>query len=137
MTAEELARGYADAFWTQGRDAFADEAFAPDARYHDPMLPELPPGPAGARQRKAAYESALSGSAVEVHDLIADGERAAMRWTYTGRFAGAFMGRPPTGEPVSITGMHFMRVRDGRIAETWVEYDSAGFMRTIGVLPAA
>jgi hypothetical protein len=30
--------------------------------------------------------------------------------------------------------MHFFRVRDGRIAETWVEYDSANFLRNIGVV---
>lgn len=137
MGPEELARGYAIDFWTDGRSAFADEAFAPDAAYHDPMLPGLPPGPEGARQRKAAYESALSESHVDVHDVVAADDAVAMRWTYRGRFTGPFMGREPSGQTVVITGMHVMHVRDGRIAETWVEYDSAGFLRDIGVLPAA
>jgi steroid delta-isomerase-like uncharacterized protein len=134
MSPEELARGYADEFWTKGRDGFVDEAFAPDAAYHDPMVPGLPRGPEGARQRKAAYESALAESHVDIDDVVAQDDRAAMRWTYTGRFVGEFMGRQPTGEPVRVTGMHFFRVRDGLIAEAWVEYDSANFLRNIGVV---
>jgi steroid delta-isomerase-like uncharacterized protein len=134
MTPEELARGYADQFWTQGRDGFVDEAFAADAAYHDPMLPGLPAGPQGARQRKATYESALADSSVEINDVVAQDDRVAMRWTYTGRFAGEFMGSQPTEQTVRVTGMHFFRVRDGRIAETWVEYDSANFLKDIGVV---
>lgn len=135
MNAEELVRGYAERFWNQGDDGFADEGFAADAAYHDPMVPGLPPGPAGARQRKATYETALSEHHVVVHDIVVDGDRGAARWTYTGRSSGEFMGSPPTGDTVTVTGMHFFRVRDGQIAEAWIEYDSAGFLRGLGILP--
>jgi steroid delta-isomerase-like uncharacterized protein len=136
MTPDELARGYAIRYWTEADDSFIDEAFTSDAVYHDPMLPDLPAGTDGPRQRKAAYESALSESHVDLHDLVASDDRVAMRWTYRGRFSGEFMGRPPTGETLTISGMHFFRIQNGRIAEAWVEYDSAGFLRDIGALPS-
>src|SRR5437763_1055422 len=101
MSVEELVRGYADRFWNQGESGYADEAFSPDAVYHDPMVPGLPPGPDGARQRKAAYESGLSDHHVVVHDLLTTDDRAAARWTYTGRFSGEFMGQAPTGETIT------------------------------------
>jgi steroid delta-isomerase-like uncharacterized protein len=134
MTPEEIARGYAIDYWTHGRDAFVDEAFDPSATYHDPMLPPLPTGPDGPRQRKAIYETALSESHVDVHDVVAQGERVAMRWTYTGRFTGEFMGVAPTNEAVTVDGMHFFHVRDGRVVEAWVQYDSANFLKNLGVV---
>jgi steroid delta-isomerase-like uncharacterized protein len=134
MSAEELARGYVEEFWNQDRQAFLEEAFAPDAEYHDPMLPGLPGGPEGPRQRKATYLSALSDEQVVIEDLVADARAAAVRWTFTGRFTGEFMGRAPTGEQVRVTGIHFFRVRDGKIAGVWVEYDSAHFLNDIGVI---
>ena len=134
MSAKQLARSYVDEFWNQDRQAFLEEAFAPDAEYHDPMLPDLPHGPDGPRQRKAAYLSALSGEHVVIEDLVADAQAAAVRWTFTGRFTGEFMGRAPTGEEVRVTGIHFFRVRDGVIIGVWVEYDSAHFLNDIGVI---
>lgn len=134
MSAEELARGYVEEFWNQDRQAFLEEAFAPDAEYYDPMLPGLPGGPEGPRHRKATYLSALSDERVVIEDLVADARAAAVRWTFTARFTGEFMGRAPTGELVRVTGIHFFRVRDGRIVGVWVEYDSAHFLNDIGVI---
>jgi hypothetical protein len=125
MSADELARGYVEEFWNQDRQAFLEEAFAPDAEYHDPMLPGLPGGPEGARQRKATYLSALSDE--RGHRRL--GRRrasAAVRWNFTGRFTGEFAG--PGADGRAGAGMEFtFRVRDGKIVGVWVEYDSAHF----------
>ena len=134
MSAEELARGYVEEFWNRDRQGFLEEAFAPDAEYHDPMLPSLPAGPEGPRQRKATYLAALSDQRVVIEDLVADGGAAAVRWTFMGRFMGEFMGRAPTGDEVRVTGIHFFRVRDGKILGVWVEYDSAHFLNDVGVI---
>jgi predicted ester cyclase len=36
------------------------------------------------------------------------------------------------GKRVSISGMHFYRIRDGRIVELWAEFDRAAVMRQLG-----
>lgn len=48
------------------------------------------------------------------------GERVVSRWLCTGRNNGIF-GLPPDGAPVQFTGIAIWRVRDGRLAECWVE----------------
>jgi hypothetical protein len=33
-----------------------------------------------------------------------------------------------------VDGMHFFHVQDGRVVETWVQYDSANFVKTAGAV---
>jgi steroid delta-isomerase-like uncharacterized protein len=48
------------------------------------------------------------------------GDRVVSRWVCTGRNNG-MLGLPPDGRPVSFTGIAVWTVRDGRLAEGWVE----------------
>jgi ketosteroid isomerase-like protein len=50
----------------------------------------------------------------------ASGDRVVSRWVCTGINNGVF-GLPPDGRPVSFTGIAIWSVRDGRLAECWVE----------------
>jgi steroid delta-isomerase-like uncharacterized protein len=50
----------------------------------------------------------------------AAGDRVVSRWVCTGTNRG-ILGLPADGRPVSFTGIAIWRVRDGRLAECWVE----------------
>jgi putative hydrolase of HD superfamily len=50
----------------------------------------------------------------------AGGERVVSRWVCTGTNNG-LLGLPADGRPVSFTGIAIWAVRDGRLAECWVE----------------
>jgi len=50
----------------------------------------------------------------------ATGDRVVSRWVCTGVNNG-LLGLPADGRPVSFTGIAIWRVRDGRLAECWVE----------------
>ena len=58
----------------------------------------------------------------EVHDVFADerGERVVARWTCRG-WNNGILGLAADGRPVEFTGIAIFRVRDGRMAECWVE----------------
>lgn len=58
----------------------------------------------------------------EVHDVFADerGERVVARWTCRG-YNNGILGLVADGRPVAFTGIAIFRVRDGRMAECWVE----------------
>jgi predicted ester cyclase len=42
---------------------------------------------------------------------------------------------PATGKSVVVTGMDFMRFRDGVIVEHWGELDMMSLLQHLGVLP--
>ena len=58
-----------------------------------------------------------------------------MRWRFTGTHAGDFMGTPASGNSVSVQGMEFWRMRDGRIAEAWTTVDLLALMMQVGAIP--
>jgi len=58
-----------------------------------------------------------------IEDIIAEGDRAAVRWT--GR------GTDHTGRNATWTGMGFYRLRDGKIAEHWASEDSLGLAQQL------
>jgi predicted ester cyclase len=58
------------------------------------------------------------------------------RWTGRGTHQGEFMGVPPSGNRVEITGMTINRVSGSKISETWTIYDALGMMQQIGAMPS-
>jgi steroid delta-isomerase-like uncharacterized protein len=63
----------------------------------------------------------LHGAFPDAHEkidtLISEGDIVAALWVLTGTHRGTFLGIPPTGRQVSILGMSFYHLRDGRIVD--------------------
>lgn len=66
--------------------------------------------------------------------LIADGERAAVRYTTTGTHEGEFRGIEPTGRTVELTSMAVVRVEGDEIVEWWNHPDRFGLYRQLGLI---
>lgn len=79
-------------------------------------------GRAAFKEWVRAFQNTLSESQTENLDVFANatGDRVVSRWRCTGINRGIF-GLPPDRRPMSFTGMAMWRVRDGRLAECWVE----------------
>ena len=73
-------------------------------------------------------ESAFPAYELIAEDLIAEGDRVAMRGVFQGVHRGAFAGVAPTGQLVSAPLMIVYRIQDGRIAEHWLHFDGAALV---------
>jgi steroid delta-isomerase-like uncharacterized protein len=73
----------------------------------------------------------------EILDVVAEGERAAVRWHATGTFDGAarFEGMDPTGARVDLTGLDLLTIRDGRIQRNDAYMNGAQMAQQLGALP--
>ena len=73
--------------------------------------------PDGIREWFSNTFRAVPDFAMEILDLVADGEKVAVRWHMTGTFDGEakFEGAIATGETIDITGCDVLTVRDGKI----------------------
>jgi glyoxylase-like metal-dependent hydrolase (beta-lactamase superfamily II)/predicted ester cyclase len=87
----------------------------------------------------AGLHAAIPDFRLEVLDLIAQDERATVRWRMTGTFAGPgyFQGFAPTGGRFEIHGVDFVWVRGGQIGRLEAYTDGATIARQIGALPPA
>jgi steroid delta-isomerase-like uncharacterized protein len=75
---------------------------------------------------------------MEVLDLVAARNQAAVRWRATGTFCGGpFEGIEPTGSRIELEGIDLLTVEDGKIQHNDAYYDSAQFARAVGLLPPA
>jgi steroid delta-isomerase-like uncharacterized protein len=68
--------------------------------------------------------------------LIAEGDLVAIRWIAKGTSKGEFMGIPPTGKPVELSGITFERIAGGKRLEGWGVPDMLGLLRQLGAIPA-
>ena len=81
-----------------------------------------------------SWARALHGAlrpTVTVEDMVAEGDRVAVRVTWRGIHTGTFAGVEATGRPIRVSGVGIFRVTNGRVSERWLEFDSAGLMRQL------
>jgi steroid delta-isomerase-like uncharacterized protein len=132
----EAARSILEEGFTEGRLEVFDEVCSPDVVSHDPAEPEDVRGIEAHKERCQGYRTAMPDLTVTVEDLVAAGDKVAVRWSARGTNDGELMGMPPTGRQMQITGNSIDRFdADGQIVETWDQWDNAGFMSQLGISP--
>ena len=61
-----------------------------------------------------------SGVKAKIEDIVAEGDKVAVRWTYTGVYRGEpRAGYPPPGEKITLGSMSLYRFANGKIEEDW------------------
>jgi predicted ester cyclase len=53
----------------------------------------------------------------------------------TGTHKDALMGVAPTGKKVTVEGITFDRYRNGKLAESFVQWDTLRFLQELGMVP--
>jgi len=71
---------------------------------------------------------AFDGARFEIHQLVADGDTVAVRYTFHGTHTGEFMGIAPTGRVVKRFSAAFFTIADGRVTRGHIFADGAGFL---------
>jgi steroid delta-isomerase-like uncharacterized protein len=130
-----IARRILEELFAGGNLAVADEVIAADLANHN-LFPGEAPGREGVKQVVALFHTAFPDIRFTVEDLIAEGDRVVDRWIARGTHRGEFMGLPPTGQQVTLTGIDIMRVAGGKVVEIWHNEDALGLMQQLGAIPA-
>jgi len=121
----------------QGQLAVADEIFAANHIIHDPHAPPSgwPNGPEGLKMVASVFGGGFSGWDITLEDQIAEGDRVATRWIASATHTGSLQGMPPTGKAVRVTGVNVARFAEGKIAESWSNFDMLTLLQQLGAIP--
>jgi steroid delta-isomerase-like uncharacterized protein len=65
---------------------------------------------------------------VTVDDVIADGNDAAVRWTFEATHGGDTLGIPASNRRVKVSGMSWLRYKDGRLVAGWDRWNADGLL---------
>ena len=87
------------------------------------------------KQLLAAITRAFPDLHHDVKDIVAEGDKVAVRLNVTGTHKSEFQGIPPSGWKLSLDEMAFLTIIDGRITEGWITSDTMSFMQQIGAIP--
>jgi predicted ester cyclase len=91
------------------------------------------------QSEKAAYDWLASVWSPDwrmtVEEMIAEGDRVMVRWTFFGAHEGEFSGLPATHKQVTYSGINIFRVENNKIAEVWDITDRLWLWQQLGVLP--
>jgi steroid delta-isomerase-like uncharacterized protein len=104
---------------------------APDIVIHYAELPEPLRGRETWRQGYELVKRAFPDLEIRVDDLVAAGDKVALRLTLGGTHRGEFQGIPATGRVISYVSHEFYRVADGLVAEEWICSDMASLFRQL------
>jgi glyoxylase-like metal-dependent hydrolase (beta-lactamase superfamily II)/predicted ester cyclase len=92
--------------------------------------------PDGVRAFFTELFAAVPDHNLEVLDLVAARNQAAVRWRTTGTFCGGpFLGVEPTGSRIELEGIDLLTIANGLIERNDAYYDGTQFARQIGMLP--
>jgi predicted ester cyclase len=126
---EKLARRWTLEAIAGGRLDVFDELLVQDAVDRSGPAPTV--GVESFKVRAAGVRAAFSDIQIVVDDLLVDGDAIAWRWTLTGTHVGPFAGLAPTARRVTLRGVNFQRLKDGRVAEHWTLVDVFGAMQAL------
>lgn len=80
------------------------------------------------------YRQSFPETTVEILMQVGEGDRVATHWRFTGTQTGTYLGLAPTGKTVTWTGTQIDRFEDGKIAESWVNWDMYTMFKQLGLL---
>jgi steroid delta-isomerase-like uncharacterized protein len=132
-TNKTIVRQFVDAINTGNEATFLD-VLAPDVVDHY-APPGLPPGREGWNMNRKMFRTAFPDGHWHEEDLFAEDDRVVGRYILRGTHQGEFFGIPATGNSITVSNIHIMRIVDGKIVEHWGHGDDMGMMRQLGAMP--
>jgi len=130
-TNKALVRRNFEVIWTQCNLDVADEIIDPHYVGHIAALPDTVRGVETFKQVVMLYHISAPDIRFEIQDQLAEGDKVATRWIAHGTHQGEFMGIAPSGQRMSVTGMSFHRIEQGRIQESWDDWDALSMLRNM------
>jgi steroid delta-isomerase-like uncharacterized protein len=142
MSVEEnkrLAREAIKILTTGDLDA-ADALYAPDYvnhQHHDPEDPRDLNGVQAMKNFAQEFRQAFPDFRDAIDIQLAEADLVATRFTSVGTHRGAFMGVEPTNRELTWTGITIDRTWEGKIVESWANWDMMGMMQQLGAISGA
>ncbi len=128
---QAVAERFAATLTAHDIDAFA-ALFSDSYIQHQVSAAAPPPANLTPKQASVAFFKArLTGVPdlkVAIEALVADQDRVAASFVYTGTHGGLYFGVPATGKLLRFTSCDIFRVENGLIAEHWGMGDIAGVL---------
>jgi steroid delta-isomerase-like uncharacterized protein len=139
MSTEEnkaLLRRFQEAVYGQVRFDSLEEFLLDDVIAHEPDGDVR--GVEEIKHYLATFWAAFPDTGVTVEDVIAEGDKAVIRYTLRGTHKGTTEEYgPATGRRMVMEGITIYHFKSGKLAEMWDRYDNLAVMQQLGLMSEA
>lgn len=111
-----------------------DNVVLPAYIEHAALPPGTPPGVEGLKVLMRAYRVAFPDLTLSIEKYLEQDDTGCAVVRMTGTNTGSYMGAPPSGQTMDITGIDIVRVVDGKCSEHWGAQDDLGMLSQLGLL---
>ena len=125
----DLARRWFEEVWNTRREATVHDLLGEKAIVH--MEGGDFVGPERFIETRALLLDAFPDIRLTVEDVVADGDRAVVRWSAVAHHRGALFGIKPSGQEIRFRGVTWMIFRDGKIIEGWDSWNLGGLINDL------
>ena len=128
---KQVVRRFIDEVINGGHIELVDELTDAEYALHFPGRPNPV-----TRKDLPSFASELRGAFpdwhVQINDMIAEGDKVALLSTVTGTHRGTFQDVLPTGRSVSLRGIAFFELRNGKVLEHRAMLDRMAMFEQLG-----
>jgi predicted ester cyclase len=131
MSNPQIVRSIYEVSMNQNQPKLLETLFSPDY-----TGPEGERGPAGFQSIVDGLKAGFPDVQFKIDELISEGDRVVVRWSWEGTHRGQFRGNAPTGKRIRSIGVSIYTLKNGKVMSTWVLPDRLGFFDQLDMLPA-
>jgi steroid delta-isomerase-like uncharacterized protein len=138
MSAENKAivRRLYEEIWNKRKLELISQIISPSHALQAPNVAGSAVGPEAYKRQTTLFLAGYPDLHWAVEDLIAEEDKVVACWTISGTHKGDFMGIPATNKKVSVDGMTIHHITNGKIMDSYSNWDALGMLQQLGVVPA-
>lgn len=95
----------------------------------------LAPGVEGYRQTVTSLVEGFPDIKFTIEDLLADGNKVIVRWSWKGSHTGSFRGIPASNKTINNDAIVIYEFKDGKAIRSWLQGDRLGVLQQMGIVP--
>ena len=122
--------------WNKRKLEVLSELVSPSHALHGPNFSGSSIGPEAYKRQVALFLAGFPDLRWTIEDTITEKDKVAVIWSFTGTHKGEYMGVPATNKKVSIDGITVHEIANGKIMDSYVNWDTWGLMQQLGVVSA-
>jgi predicted ester cyclase len=131
---QDIVQRVIEEVWNSGKLDSIPDLFASESVTFEPSAQVLR-GPEAYEHYVAGFRATYPSLHFTIEDLQPKGDEVTLRWTATGMDSGVRPDRSANGHASGASGMAIFRLASGKIAESWVHWDTAGMLQKPDAAP--
>jgi steroid delta-isomerase-like uncharacterized protein len=125
-----------DEVWNERKVEVIKEIISPSHALHGPIVSGSSIGPEAYQRNVLVFLAGYPDLHWTIEDTIAENDKVVACWTISGTHRGEYMGIPATNKKVSVDGITIHHIADGKIMDSYSNWDVLGMMQQLGVVSA-